>query len=114
MHTAFKDVASFTSVLNKCTESYGFLVTINNSELCSNSIEDMIYWCRAPQSIPTFYLGSPVFWRLHEHYYDQAKAMEDDAEGSGSQTAVLISRSRSEIPERSTSIELTDRDGYSM
>ena len=82
----FTDYKDFSAVMDSCTQGYNCL-TINNT-VRSNIPEDCVFWYCAEPCLPPFQLCSPVFWRLHEHFFrdwelEDEGGMTDQQGGGG-------------------------------
>lgn len=70
----------FQQLFDACTTGYDVLCldrTVN-----SNKMEDLVFWHRAPASIPSFRIGSKAMWNYHQRRYDSVKH-SNSAEGHG-------------------------------
>jgi hypothetical protein len=57
----FSTADKFSAVVDKATNNFGCLV-IDRTRVTDN-VSDCVFFCRAPASIPRYYLGSPNLWR---------------------------------------------------
>jgi hypothetical protein len=64
----FQTYSSFSTAMDSCTENYECLV-YDGKAAKTNNIEDCIFWYKSEVNIDTFKMGSPVFWKLHDHYF---------------------------------------------
>tara|TARA_B100000700_G_C14781815_1_gene731721 strand:- start:298 stop:741 length:444 start_codon:yes stop_codon:yes gene_type:complete len=64
----FDSFQQFNKTMDATTENYECLV-YDSKAAKTNKIEDSVFWYKANPNLPTFRVGRPIFWNLHEQYY---------------------------------------------
>jgi len=69
---------------------YNCLVINNNTS--SNSLEDIVFYWKAPIDLPKFRVGNRAYWRFHDERFLGEKQPDEDEDDALSQAAKILAR----------------------
>lgn len=95
----------FNTLMDACTADFHCLVINNNS--ASNSLEDILFYWKAPIDLPKFRVGSHSYWRFHDERFVGPKEDEDEDDAI-SQAAKILARYGEDL---SMKVIVKDRSG---